>query len=90
MPTISIAIQKGGSGKTTTTINLAAALLNKPSLLALDEATANIDHATDAFVQNLLRKIATAENGLDQRYLRTTVLFAVLSRRTPDVGADFL
>lgn len=51
-------VEEGGSNYSVgerQLINLAAAFLNKPTLLALDEATANIDHATDAFVQNLLR-----------------------------------
>jgi ABC-type multidrug transport system fused ATPase/permease subunit len=36
-------------------LNLGSALLSKPKLLALDEATASIDSETDAFVQKLLR-----------------------------------
>lgn len=37
-------------------LSLAAALLSRPKVLVLDEATANIDYESDAFVQRMLRE----------------------------------
>ena len=39
---------------------LARALLCDCRILALDEATANVDHATDAVVQRSLQRIASS------------------------------